>query len=90
MPRAALRQSSSAPAWSKHRPARPQRCDLCMRLLAENDGAGPFPRDAKWKRTAAGETTLLCHPHAAHQRQIDQLPPLKVPPGPPPARQRRP
>jgi hypothetical protein len=52
------------------------RCDFCMRVLAENAGVGPFPKDARWKRRTAGEVTLLCHPHAQDQRHADRMPPL--------------
>jgi len=52
-----------------------------MRLLAETNGTGPFPKDARWKRRAAGELTLLCHGHAQEQRHADRMPPL---PGPKP------
>lgn len=77
MPRRTLRVTASAPAWSRHTPARPARCDLCLLALAETGGAGPFPKDAEWKRRAAGEATLLCHGHAQEQRHLDRLPPLR-------------
>ncbi len=81
MPRQLPATTVSAPAWSKYTPARPVRCDLCMRLLAETNGTGPLPKDARWKRRTAGEMTLLCHGHAHEQRHADRMPPL---PGPKP------
>jgi hypothetical protein len=79
MPSRTVGHVSATPAWSRYRPARPQRCDFCMRVLAENAGTGPFPKDAKWRRRADGEITLLCHGHAQEQRHADRMPPLRGP-----------
>ena len=83
MPHRGLPAVSQAPTWAKYRPARPVRCEVCMRVLAETGGDGPLPRDARWKRRAAGQTVLLCHDHAQVQRHVDRMPALRVPPGGP-------
>lgn len=69
--------TSIKPVWSKYRPAKPVRCEHCVLVLHENDGHGPPSRQARHKRKAGGETTVLCGPHAQAQRALDKLPPLK-------------
>ena len=65
--------------WSKYRPVNPVKCDHCLRHLAEHNGVGYATNPAKWKRVQNGADELLCYDHAAKQRQVDGLAPLRVP-----------
>jgi hypothetical protein len=57
------------PRWAKCRVL--AKCDDCLLVLAQTEGRGPFPRQARWKRIANGTDRFLCHEHARHWRDAE-------------------
>lgn len=55
-----------AALYSKYTAKNPARCDDCVRVLYEanrTDGSAPPIRQARWKRSVAGSSSLLCAEH---------------------------
>jgi hypothetical protein len=60
--------------WSSYRPKKRAQCEDCVAYLHEHKGRGPAVAAARFRRTAAGVTRLLCGQHAQRWRDADQMP----------------
>jgi hypothetical protein len=65
--------ASDKARYTKYVVKKPVRCDACMAYLAEMEGHAPVARQARVKRTLAGDVWLLCPAHAQQYRKRDGM-----------------